>query len=202
MSQYQPGSGDGQPNPGYAPPQHPLSGTRPASATNQILYWLLDGLIFGIPIMILTLLGLIPYFMNLFNVMAQPRGLSEGAQEQQFSQLMGSMLIVVGVFALAMLVYFVVFSWFIAVNGQTPGMRILGLRLVSVHTGQPVGWKLALLRNAVLILGNQFTGGILGLLFWLSPLFDTQSGWNQSWQDKMVKAVLINVKEGRDTFQA
>ncbi len=145
--------------------------------------------------MILTLLGLIPYFMNLFNVVAQPPGLIEGAQEQQFSQLMGSMLIVVGVFALAMLVYFLVFSWFIAVKGQTPGMRILGLRLVSVHTGQPVGWKLALLRSAVLILGNQFTGGILGLLFWLSPLFDTQSGWNQSWQDKMLKAVLTTSRK-------
>lgn len=197
MSQYSPGPEHPQRNPDYLP-QHPLSGSRPASSSHQIQYLLWDVLIFGVPIMILTVLGFIPLFTSLFKVGAQPRGLSKSAQAQQFNDLTGSMFIPVVVFGFSLLVFFVLYSWFIAVKGQTPGMRILGLRLVSIQTGRPVGWGRSCSRNAVLILGNQFTGGILGLLFWLSPLFDTQSGWNQSWQDKMVKGVLIDIKEGRD----
>lgn len=180
--------------------QHPLTGTRPVSGANQILYWLLDGVIFGAALTVLAMLAFIPYFASVLRVFSRSSG-SSGVRDAQVSEVLVGSASSLAIYAVVLLAYFVVFSWMVAVKGQTPGMRVLGLRLVSVETGRPMGWGPGCLRSAVIILGSQFTGGILGLLFGLSPLFDTQSGWNQAWQDKLVKAVLIDVKNGRDSFK-
>lgn len=192
--------------------QHPaeqylLAGVRPATAGKQVLHWLLDGLILWLPFTILGLVAAGPFFTQMFdgfyalnntsNTSVSPRGEQSGGE-----QTIVNFMVFVASSTILLLIYFGLYWWMIAVKGQTPGMRILGLRLVSVETGQPIGWGQAFIRGAVVVLGTLFSGGILGVVFWLSPLFDTQSGWNQALQDKLVKAVAIDVKTGRDPFRS
>lgn len=107
-------------------------------------------------------------------------------------------LTAIGVVWLLVAVFFI---GLLAIRGSSAGNAMLGLRLVSTADGQPIGWGKALLWYAVVIVGSVLTCGILGLLFLLSPLFDTESGWHQAWQDKMVGAVTINHKMGPDTVK-
>lgn len=179
-----------------------LAGARATSAGRQLLVWLLDGVIFGVPLLLLSIPGFLPLISKLIDVaslQAQHR-LQHGLSKSQQLEIFGSLAVGVIVFWVLLLIYHFIYWWLIATKGRTPGMSIMGMRLVSLETGQPIGWGQAFLRGLVVVLGSQLTGGIGGLLFWLSPLFDSSSGWAQSWHDKLVKAVIIDTKNGRDTF--
>lgn len=86
------------------------------------------------------------------------------------------------IFSLAL---WLVFSWLIGVQGgQTPGMMIIGTKVVSAQTGQLIGFWWAVLRQ--LIFGICF---IIPLsVFWSKPPL------RQAWQDMAVKSIVIRVK--------
>lgn len=65
----------------------------------------------------------------------------------------------------------------------TPGMRALGLRLVDIDDGQPIGFARALLRGIV-----QAAAGAI-LVGHLSPLFDRR---RRAWHDKAVAAIVVD----------
>jgi uncharacterized RDD family membrane protein YckC len=75
-----------------------------------------------------------------------------------------SALLPLGLFAGAALVYGIVLVWWLATAGLSPGKRVLGLRVVSVRTGRPIGWGPAILRQVVLGLVVGCTVGIGGLV--------------------------------------
>ncbi|WP_052663649.1 RDD family protein [Psychromicrobium lacuslunae] len=179
-----------------------LQGARATTAGKQLLVWLLDGVIFGLPLTLLSFLSFLPLIfttIEIANDHSRRHNLDELSSSQAAS-IFGSIAIAIVATGVLLLVYYFIYWWLIATKGRTPGMSIMGLRLVSIETGQPIGWGQAFLRGLVVVLGSQLTGGIGGLLFWLSPLFDSTTGWAQSWQDKLVKAVIIDTKNGRDTF--
>lgn len=181
-------------------PYHPsLQSAAPVPAGLQIGARLLEALITGIAASVLGLLALVPFIAALVQVSStgQPAGVGEDGQAGALFAAFATTTLVI---LLAWLLTALVFVWWLAARGKSIGSAVFGLRLVSTGDGQPIGWGKALLWYAVVIIGSALTGGILGLLFLLSPLFDNESGWNQAWQDKMVGAVLINHRMGRDTF--
>jgi len=51
----------------------------------------------------------------------------------------------------SLLVFVVEYVFFTALFGQTPGMRLLGIRVVRLDTGRPLGVWRALVRIALLV---------------------------------------------------
>lgn len=177
-----------------------LAGARATTAGRQLLVWLLDDIILGLPVVILSFISFLPLIFKIVEV-ARLRAkyhIRGTLSHAQWTELFGTLAMALIVSSILLLIYYFIYWWLIATKGTTPGMSIMGLRLVSLETGQPIGWGLAFLRGLIVVFSSQLTGGIAGLLFWLSPLFDSTSGWAQSWQDKVVKAVVIDTKNGRD----
>jgi uncharacterized RDD family membrane protein YckC len=57
-------------------------------------------------------------------------------------------------------------AWFWSASGQTPGDRVLGLRVVSARTGEPIPFKRATLRVFALVLSAlPFCLGFVMILF-------------------------------------
>lgn len=147
----------------------------------------------------MSLLAVVPFIIAVIQVASSGHSGPPG-QEGQTGVLLAAFSTTALIILLLWLLIALVFVWWLASRGKSIGNAIFGLRLVSTADGHPIGWGNALLWYAVVIVGSALTGGILGILFLLSPLFDNESGWNQAWQDKMVSAVLINHRMGRDTL--
>jgi uncharacterized RDD family membrane protein YckC len=73
--------------------------------------------------------------------------------------------------------------------GQTIGKRFMKLRVVKV-SGEPAGWGASAARTFVPMLVSCFTCGIGGMLFSLSPLFDS-SPWKRGWPDNIASTVVV-----------
>ena len=84
--------------------------------------------------------------------------------------------------------------WLIALkDGQTPGKKIVGIRAVSAHSGETLGWGMMFVREFLVksmlfsVLGN-VTLGIAPLLDFLWPLWDADS---QTLHDKIVSTYVV-----------
>ena len=84
--------------------------------------------------------------------------------------------------------------WLIALrDGQTPGKKIVGIRVVSAHSGETLGWGMMFVREFLVksmlfsVLGN-VTLGIAPLLDFLWPLWDADS---QTLHDKIVSTYVV-----------
>ncbi len=94
--------------------------------------------------------------------------------------------------AVIVLGYFV--WWLIALrDGQTPGKKIVGIRAVSAHSGETLGWGMMFVREFLVksmlfsVLGN-VTLGVAPLLDFLWPLWDADS---QTLHDKIVSTYVV-----------
>ncbi|HET8794911.1 MAG TPA: RDD family protein [Arthrobacter sp.] len=175
-----------------------LEGVSPASAGAQISSKILDAIIVGIPVLVLSFLGLamfVLFLVSMMGIASKPPG--DETSEDIIAAYAGPVLGPAAVWLLTA----IFLIGLLAIRGSSTGNAMLGLRLVSTADGQPIGWGKALLWYTVVVVGSVLTYGILGLLFLLSPLFDTESGWHQAWPDKMVGAVMINRKMGPDTIK-
>jgi uncharacterized RDD family membrane protein YckC len=74
-------------------------------------------------------------------------------------------------------------------SGQTVGKRVMKLRVIKV-SGEPIGWGAAAARVFVPMLLSCVTCGIGGLLFALSPLFDS-GPWKRGWPDQIASTIVI-----------
>ncbi|MCG7288427.1 RDD family protein, partial [Cellulomonas sp. ACRRI] len=77
-------------------------------------------------------------------------------------------------------------------RGWTVGRRLLGLRLVDVRTGRPVGLGRAFVRALIVALGS-LACGVGQLVVLLSPLFDS-TGRRRGWHDRVAEAVVVDVR--------
>ncbi|NHT19711.1 RDD family protein, partial [Cellulomonas sp. IC4_254] len=77
-------------------------------------------------------------------------------------------------------------------RGWTVGRRLLGLRLVDVRSGRPVGLGRAFVRALVVALGA-LACGVGQLVVLLSPLFDS-SGRRRGWHDRVGEGVVVDVR--------
>jgi len=89
---------------------------------------------------------------------------------------------------LAAVVGWVYSAYFIGLNQQTPGKKLLGIKVVDAATGGPIGFGRALVRDIVL--------GITGLICFIgyfSPFFDGTKRY-QGWHDKAASDFVISAK--------
>jgi uncharacterized RDD family membrane protein YckC len=87
------------------------------------------------------------------------------------------------------LIAFVIFVYLIGSAGQTPGKKIMGVKVVDANTGQTIGFGRAL--------GRELFQGICNILcfagFW-SAWLDSSSGMYRGWHDKVLNTRVISVK--------
>jgi uncharacterized RDD family membrane protein YckC len=73
--------------------------------------------------------------------------------------------------------------------GSTPGMRLIGLKCVSIKTGQPLGFGMGIVRAIIhwVAFVLCIIPGVVDLLF---PLWDSQK---QTLADKLISSVVVKV---------
>jgi uncharacterized RDD family membrane protein YckC len=77
------------------------------------------------------------------------------------------------------------FSVQVGQTGQSPGMRVVGLRCIGIQTGQPIGGGLGFVRSLAHIVDS-----LICYVGWLFPLWDSQ---RQTLADKIMKTVVVVV---------
>ena len=86
-----------------------------------------------------------------------------------------------------------VYEWLmLAYKGATLGKMALGIKVVNQGTGQILSFGSAFVRPLVPLAANVFCS-LLGLLVYLSPLFDS-SGRLRGWHDKAADDVVIKMR--------
>lgn len=104
-----------------------------------------------------------------------------------FTVDLGVGLAVMGLMYVALLAWFLVYSWMQGGKGSI-GAKAMKIRIASADSGAPIGFGKALLRNIVLGL----TGAVFALGYF-SILFD-KTGRRQGWHDKAVGAVVLDAR--------
>jgi uncharacterized RDD family membrane protein YckC len=94
--------------------------------------------------------------------------------------------LIVDLITIAVAIYFV---YLIGSVGQTPGKKIMGVKIVDANTGQVVGFWRALGREVVQGLCN-----IICFAGLWSAWLDGRSGMYQGWHDKALSTRVISVK--------
>ena len=84
---------------------------------------------------------------------------------------------------LLVLGYVVCNRWILGGQGQSIGKKVLGIRLLSEETGQPIGTLNAFLRDIC-----HFVDGIICYVGYLFPLWDAK---RQTLADKIMKTVVV-----------
>ncbi|MGW4245535.1 RDD family protein [Nocardia sp. NPDC004722] len=177
----QPGGYPGQPGgypPGYnAFPQQPY-----ASWGARVGAFLVDRLIIGVPAAIFYGIGFAigSKDMNCVNDSTDSSystscsgGLSAG----------GLVLILIG--ALIAFIGGLYFIYMEGTSGQTPGKKMLGIRLIREADGQPLGFGMAFVRQLCHIVDS-----LACYLGWLWPLWDAK---RQTFADKIISSIVVKV---------
>lgn len=90
--------------------------------------------------------------------------------------------------AIVLLLGLGLYQWYgVATRGQSIGKRAVGIRVVDVDTGQPVGWMRALGRYLVFAL----LGSCGGLLLLVQLFVIPNSPRRQGWHDAAVRTVVV-----------
>jgi uncharacterized RDD family membrane protein YckC len=97
-------------------------------------------------------------------------------------------LVLLGVAMLAVLLYEFVLT---GMYGATLGKRAMKLRVVTVSGGR-AGWGACALRAYIPTLAGAATCGLGGLLFSISPLFDS-GPWSRGWADQIARTAVVRV---------
>ncbi len=105
------------------------------------------------------------------------------------SRLLCSLLEVVLAIVTLGIGYFV-WSLFTYRNGQTPGKKLMGIRVVSLNDGTALTFWMTLLREWIV---KGFIGGITFGVAYIWILFD---GRNQSLYDKVLNTIVVNDPQG------
>ena len=158
-----PGYGSTPPTPGIGTPQ-PAMGHGAASALaswgQRVVAWLLDGLIFSV-IWIVVFIA--------------------AAVLGTIVDVLGSLVMIVGflgMFALSLYVFYMQGE-----VGATPAKKLMGLKVVGIRTGQPIGGGLGIVRYLA-----HAVDGLVCYLGFLLPLVDKQ---RQTLADKIMSTVVL-----------
>jgi len=193
----QPGQPYGQPAQPYGsmppPPFGAMAGTDQVTLPNvgtvtvasigqRFVGRLLDFLIVGIPSAIIAFAIIAATASNEADRIAAGESTASGS-------FYASIFAVAGVLFVLGILYEV---GLIATRGATLGKQIAGVKVLRIGDGQLPGWGPSFLRWIIPAVAN-FVCGLLTLLVYLSPLFDS-SGRRQGWHDKVAKTIVISVK--------
>jgi uncharacterized RDD family membrane protein YckC len=86
-------------------------------------------------------------------------------------------------FVLIALVAQIYNRWYLGGQGQSLGKKVIGMRLISEETGQPIGTLMAFVRDIC-----HFVDSIICYIGYLFPLWDAK---RQTLADKIMKTVVI-----------
>ena len=154
---------------GGTQPAGPAPGVEFAGYGARILAYIIDGVILGVVITALSLLlGAI---------------LVGSTRDNEVGALGATAITIwVGVIVITSLVYF---PYFWQRSGQTPGMKVLDIRVVRDRDGGPIGWGSAILR----FIGYTINSIVFGLpIGWLWILFDSR---RRGWHDLIGGTVVV-----------
>ncbi|GAA2776725.1 RDD family protein [Saccharopolyspora taberi] len=176
----QPG-GYGQPQQPYPGPQYGVPGMHPAGRLAEwgprVLGYLIDA---GIPGAIAAIVYLIAALMI-------------GASISSTGSF-GAVAVIGVIFMVLVYLGIIGFQiWNLAyrrgTTGQTLGQKVVKIKTVDEMTGQPIGFGQAFLRQLCHIVDSIICGLPIG---WLAPLWEEK---NQTWADKIMKTVVVQVDE-------
>jgi len=85
-------------------------------------------------------------------------------------------------------------------TGYSIGKQAVGLRVLSVQTGLPVGWRAALTRYAIQLVS--WVIPVLGPLAVYASAIVNEKGENRGWHDKAAGTVVYDVRQGFDPAEA
>jgi uncharacterized RDD family membrane protein YckC len=167
---------------GYAQPAGLLPGAvRPLQVGNRVLAFVLDLVIFGIPLGIADFI-LVAALVSDSKTTCDANGFcSTEAGSGSGAALALFVLLVLGVFLLQ--------AYLTGSRGQTPGKMIMGVKVVDANSGATIGFARALGRYLMQALCNFVC--YAGL--W-SAFLDSSSGRYQGWHDKALTTQVISIK--------
>jgi uncharacterized RDD family membrane protein YckC len=158
-----PGYGSTPPAPGLGGPPPGMAYGAPgplASWGQRVVAWLLDGLILTV--------GWVVVFIA-------------GAVLGAISDVLGSLVGLVGFLALFGASFY--FFYMQGAVGATPAKKLMGLKVVGIRTGQPIGGGLGIVRYLAHVVD-----GLVCYLGFLLPLVDKQ---RQTLADKIMSTVVL-----------
>jgi len=103
------------------------------------------------------------------------------------SDALGGLMVLVW-YAIALAWTFYVLGYLLGETGQTPGKRMMGLKVVDANTGQPMGGGRGVGR-----VFTDYVNGLICFLGWLWPLWDSQS---QTISDKIIGSRVVKGPKG------
>ena len=168
--------------PGFAP--QTVGGER-ASFGIRLGAWLLDGLLYGLLAMVLSIPGIVLIISafsdcstvetgdNSWEIVCPPGEPSGGTIAGGVALILVGFLLVAFLYVRAM-----------GRTGQPWGARIVGVKVVDERTGDPIGFGRALGRSL-------FANIISANVFYLGYLWMLWDDKKQTWQDKVVTSVVV-----------
>jgi uncharacterized RDD family membrane protein YckC len=84
---------------------------------------------------------------------------------------------------LAAIAMWISYSFQVGKTGQSPGMRMQGIRCISEETGQPIGGGMGIVRYIA-----HFVDTLICYIGWLFPLWDAKK---QTIADKLLKTIVV-----------
>jgi uncharacterized RDD family membrane protein YckC len=174
---YQPPSASYQAPPAPAGYGTPVQGGELASWPVRVGGYIIDQLVM-LPGWILYIIGA-PKTWNASTTMGDSTNAVSGADNGNIPLMLLGLLIMLGIGIWN--------RWIKGGQGQTIGKKVVGIKLVSEQTGQPIGTAMAFVRDIAHILDSIICGLPIG---WLWPLWDAKK---QTWGDKVVKTLVFTV---------
>ena len=158
----------------YAPqPVGPAPGVRYAAWFSRFIAYIVDGIVMGFVVGIFYVIGIVIVAGGATVDANSNVTLGAGAG-------LGTLIVLLGV-----VVAFLWKPFFWSRGGQTPGYKLLGMRVVRARDGGPVSFGTGILRMIGYIINDIIFGIPIGFI-WAG--FDAQK---QGWHDKLAGTVVI-----------
>jgi uncharacterized RDD family membrane protein YckC len=155
-----------------AEPMGPAPGVRFAGHGARLGAYIIDAFIVGFVVAALVTLASLPVagrFLDI--VLTNPDRLEDPATWADIWPQFAFFMIATTVISVLAMLYF---PFFWARGGQTPGMMVAGLRVVSDRDGSRIGWGTALLR----LVGYWVSGAVFSLGFIWVLVDARRRGWH------------------------
>ena len=175
--------------PGYPPSYHQATtpGGERAGFGSRLGAFLLDSLLYGLLSLVFTTPGIVLIVAAFRDCTTIERfdgtteiSCGDNASDLDWASLFGGIALI----AFGFLVVAFLYVRAMGKTGQPWGARIVGVRVVDIRTGEPIGFWRALGRS---LFANIFSSAI----FYLGYLWMLWDDKQQTWQDKVVNSVVV-----------
>jgi uncharacterized RDD family membrane protein YckC len=162
-----------------APPEQsgPAPGVEFGGYGARLIAYIIDGIIVAIVTTVIILIGVVILTATSDFTLDQTGTVTSGTVSG------GGVTALLVSFLLALIFGLLYFPWFWARGGQTPGMRITSIRVVSDKDGTPIGWGTAILR----LIGWWISAAV----FYIGFIWIFIDGRRRSWADLIAGTLVV-----------